>query len=100
MPALLAMRNSIYSSQIAETAWRKSRAEQEWDAAHFGDVNASQRNNGRNPEMSCVPFSLFSLLIRLLLEVGIYFIYYRIHGRRAIFPPASPQCQSCRLAAG
>ena len=35
MPALPAMRNSIYSSQIAETAWRKSRAEQDWDGSEF-----------------------------------------------------------------
>ena len=38
------------------------------DAAHYEDVNASQRNNGRNPEMSCVPFSLpFSLPLKDLI---------------------------------
>jgi hypothetical protein len=32
------MRNSLYSAQISETAWRKSRAEQDWDGSDFSKL--------------------------------------------------------------
>ena len=47
-----------------------------------------------------VPVSRPFPLIRVLLEVGIFFIYDKEYGRRATFSPTSPQCQSCRFAAG
>jgi hypothetical protein len=41
------MRNSIYSSQTAETAWRKSRAEQDWDGSEFLTSAAENRSRPR-----------------------------------------------------
>jgi len=86
MPALPAMRNSIYSAQIAETAWRKSRAEQDWDGSEF-------------PKLTPVPnFPGWSSLIELGLRIHSLRFLARTQPMTTLLAQAIDQLRKCSPA--